>query len=105
MALALRLGRTLAELRAQMTAEEFSLWQWFDSESPISDDRGDFLAAMMASSAFQAQGGKVKLSDMLPNWSGEPAVDVGEAEDESEGEAGDMEGGGSFKSVLLSMAK
>lgn len=71
MALALRLGKTLAELRAQMSAAEFALWQAFDAESPIGDDRYDLHAAMIASAAFQSQGAKVKVADMMPNWAGE----------------------------------
>ncbi|CAB3750816.1 hypothetical protein GQ57_15920 [Burkholderia sp. MSh2] len=70
MTLALRLGRTLAELRAQMSSAEFALWQALDAESPISDDRFDLHAAMVASAVFQAQGAKVKVSDMLPSWGG-----------------------------------
>ncbi|WP_319000976.1 phage tail assembly protein T [Burkholderia arboris] len=70
MTLALRLGKTLAELRAQMSSAEFALWQALDAESPISDDRSDLHAAMVASAVFQAQGAKVKVSDMLPNWGG-----------------------------------
>ncbi|WP_175980960.1 DUF4035 domain-containing protein [Burkholderia sp. BCC1630] len=70
MTLALRLGKTLAELRAQMSAAEFALWQALNAESPISDDRYDLHAAMVASSVFQAQGAKVKVADMMPNWRG-----------------------------------
>ncbi|HEF4773663.1 phage tail assembly protein T [Burkholderia multivorans] len=71
MTLALRLGRTLAELRAQMSAAEFALWQAFDAESPISEERYDLHAAMVASAVFQAQGAKVKVADMMPKWGGE----------------------------------
>ncbi|MCA8213729.1 DUF4035 domain-containing protein [Burkholderia cepacia] len=71
MTLALRLGKSLAELRAQMSSGEFELWKVFDSESPISDDRYDLHAAMVSSAVFQAQGAKVKIADMMPSWSGE----------------------------------
>nr|WP_244110612.1 DUF4035 domain-containing protein [Burkholderia cenocepacia] len=71
--MALRLGRTLAELRAEMSTAEFALWQAFDAESPIADDRYDLHAAMVASAVFQAHGAKVKVADMMPNWSGESA--------------------------------
>lgn len=101
MALALRLGRTLAELRATMSAAEFGLWQAFDAESPITDDRNDFLAAMVASAAFQAQGAKVKLSDMLPNWGGEPRSEATEIDEESD----DVESDNPLRSALLRLAK
>jgi hypothetical protein len=71
--LALRLGKTLAELRADMSSAEFALWQALDAESPISDDRFDLHAAMVASAVFQAQGAKIKVADMMPNWAGESA--------------------------------
>ncbi|RQZ60987.1 DUF4035 domain-containing protein [Burkholderia sp. Bp9004] len=93
MTLALRLGRTLAELRAQMSSAEFALWQALDAESPISDDRYDLHAAMVASAVFQAQGAKVKVSDMLPNWGGGDSEDAQEVEDDP------------FFVGLLSMAK
>jgi hypothetical protein len=95
MTLALRLGRTVAELRHEMTAAEFGLWMAYDAESPIADDRYDLHAAMVSSAVFQAQGGKVKVADMMPNWSGEPS---GEGEDER-GSAD------AFHAALLRMAK
>nr|WP_244912206.1 phage tail protein [Burkholderia aenigmatica] len=91
--LALRLGRTLAELRAQMSSAEFALWQALDAESPISDDRYDLHAAMVASAVFQAQGAKVKVSDMLPNWGGGEAECAQEVADDP------------FFMGLMSMAK
>ncbi|RQZ27309.1 DUF4035 domain-containing protein [Burkholderia sp. Bp9017] len=81
MTLALRLGKTLAELRAQMSTAEFALWQALDAESPISDDRYDLHAAMVASAVFQAQGAKVKVADMMPNWGGD-SVEVEEVADD-----------------------
>lgn len=81
MTLALRLGKTLAELRAQMSTAEFALWQALDAESPISDDRYDLHAAMVASAIFQVQGAKVKVADMMPNWGGDSA-DVEEVADD-----------------------
>ncbi|WAS56198.1 phage tail protein [Burkholderia ambifaria] len=81
MTLALRLGKTLAELRADMSTAEFALWQALDAESPISDDRFDLHAAMVASAVFQAQGAKIKVADMMPNWAGE-SVDVEEVADD-----------------------
>lgn len=67
MTLALRLGKTLGEL-ADMPAEEYFLWQAFDRQSPISDVRGDVLAAIIAAAPLQAAGMKVSAGDMLPQW-------------------------------------
>lgn len=94
MSLALRLGKTLAELREQMSSAELNLWIALDAESPIADDRADLHAAMIAAAAFQSQGAKVKVSDMMPNWSGEPAMVK-----EEEG------GGDPFQAALMRMAK
>lgn len=70
MTLALRLGRTVGELLDSMTAAEFLLWKAYDAQSPLSDHRGDVQAALVASSVFQSQGGKVTLLDVLPDWDG-----------------------------------
>ncbi|EIZ2463202.1 DUF4035 domain-containing protein, partial [Cronobacter sakazakii] len=45
MTLALRLGRTLHELKQTMTASELRMWIEFDRQNPISDRRGDIQAA------------------------------------------------------------
>lgn len=45
MALALRMGRTLGELRQTMTVGEFRMWAEYDRISPIGDIRGDILNA------------------------------------------------------------
>ena len=83
MALALRLGKTLQELGNRLSAEELFLWQAFDRESPIGDQRADVLAAITAAASFQAQGAKVTALDLLPAWRPEPqAVD-----EQEEGEA------------------
>ena len=76
-----------------MSAAEFVLWQALDAESPISDDRYDLHAAMVASAVFQAQGAKVKVSDMLPNWGGSESDEVQEVADDT------------FFAALMSMAK
>lgn len=80
MALALRLGKTLHELRETMSAEELHLWKAFNRESPISDVRGDVQAAIVASAAFQAQGAKVSALDLLPKWTDPEPDPVAEAE-------------------------
>lgn len=45
MSLALRMGRTLSELRQSMTASELLMWIEFDRQSPVGDIRGDIQAA------------------------------------------------------------
>lgn len=85
MALCLRLGKTLDELKA-MPAEEFFLWRAFDAESPISDVRGDVLAAITAAAPLQAAGMKVSAMDMLPPWS-KQAGPAEQGEDEAEDKA------------------
>lgn len=81
--LALRLGKTLQELRTTLSAEELHLWKAFSQESPISDVRGDVQAAIIAAAALQAQGAKVTALDLLPKWSDTP-VDVTEPEGDGE---------------------
>ncbi len=69
MTLALRLGRTLAELRATLTASELQMWIAYDRQSPIGDMRGDIQAAQIVSAVYGAQGAKVSLDDALLQWS------------------------------------
>ena len=80
--LALRLGKTLQEICNQISAEELFLWQAYDRESPLGDQRADVLAAIGAAASFQAQGAKVTALDLLPTWRLEPLC----ADDEEEGE-------------------
>ncbi len=68
MTLALRLGRTLAELRATLTASELQMWIAYDRQSPIGDMRGDVQAAQIVSAVYGAQGAKVSLDDALLQW-------------------------------------
>ena len=82
MTLALRLGKTLQEICNQLSAEELFLWQAYDRESPLSDQRADVLAAITAAASFQAQGAKVTALDLLPTWRVEPQ----EADEQEEGE-------------------
>ena len=82
MTLALRLGKTLQQICNQLSAEELFLWQAFDRESPIGDQRADVLAAIGAAASFQAQGAKVTALDLLPAWRLEPPS----VEDEEVGE-------------------
>ncbi|EPL9735175.1 phage tail assembly protein T [Citrobacter freundii] len=68
MALALRMGRTLSELRHSMTASELMMWIEFDRKSPIGDIRGDVHAAQIASAIYGSQGAKVPLDDAILRW-------------------------------------
>ena len=73
-ALALRLGRTVAELRDSLSEEEFRWWQAYHHISPISDDRGDYHAAITSSTMANAMRGPkttaYKITDFLPKWGG-----------------------------------
>ncbi|HCO0203993.1 TPA: DUF4035 domain-containing protein, partial [Escherichia coli] len=48
MMLALRMGRTLSELRRKMSASEIMMWAEFDRFSPLGDERADIRAAQIA---------------------------------------------------------
>lgn len=87
LALALRLGMTLHDLREQMSAEELMLWMAYDRVSPIADIRGDIQASIVAASTLQAQGAKVTASDMMPKWAPEKVLPVDEEHEAAEGEA------------------
>ena len=78
MTLALRLGRTLHELRNSITASELKMWIAYDRVSPIGDWRGDVQAAQISAAAFNAQGGKANMADLVLKWGGEED-DAGEA--------------------------
>lgn len=96
MKLALRLGRTLQELRNEMSAEELRLWIAFNEISPIGDERSDIQTAIMAAAPLQAQGAKISAVDMLPTWVEQPDLSV-----EDEVEAGEQ----MLKASLLSLFK
>ncbi|ADW73434.1 hypothetical protein Rahaq_1816 [Rahnella aceris] len=66
--LALRLGRTVHELRETLTASELKMWIAYDRLSPIGDWRGDVQAAQVATATINAQGGKLSLNDVLLKW-------------------------------------
>jgi hypothetical protein len=71
MSLALRLGRTLHELRSTLTASELKMWIAYDRMSPIGDWRGDVQAAQISAAAFNAQGGKANLADLAAEMGSE----------------------------------
>ena len=68
MSLALRMGRTLSELRQSMTASELLMWIEFDRQSPVGDIRGDIQAAQIISAIYGSQGAKVQLDDAILRW-------------------------------------
>lgn len=90
LALALRLGMTLHDLREQMSAEELMLWMAYDRLSPIGDIRGDIQTSIIAASTLQAQGAKVTTADMMPKWAPETVLPVDEEQEAIEGEASFM---------------
>ncbi|KIS45070.1 DUF4035 domain-containing protein [Kosakonia radicincitans] len=65
MSLALRMGRTLHELRQTITASELKMWIAFDRVSPVGDWRGDAQAAQIAVATLNAQGGKYEIKDLI----------------------------------------
>lgn len=71
MALALRMGRTLGELRQSMTASELMMWAEYDRLSPISDTRGDILNAQLVSAIYGSQGCKISIDEAQLRWSQE----------------------------------
>ena len=73
MALALRMGRTLGELRQTMTVGEFRMWAEYDRISPIGDVRSDILNAQLVSAMYGSQGVKVTFLDALIKWNSEEA--------------------------------
>ena len=68
MSLALRLGRTLHELRQTMTASELKMWIEFDRISPIGDWRSDAQAAQISVAMLNSQGGKFTIPDVMLKW-------------------------------------
>ncbi|EHR0862093.1 DUF4035 domain-containing protein [Escherichia coli] len=71
MSLALRMGRTLSELRQNMTASELLMWIEFDRQSPVGDIRSDIQAAQIVSAVYGSQGVKVPLEDAVIQWAAE----------------------------------
>lgn len=68
MTLALRLGRTLYELKQTLTARELRMWIEFDRINPISDRRGDIQAAQISAAVLNSQGAKVSMDDVILQW-------------------------------------
>ncbi len=82
MSLALRLGRTLHELRQTLTASELKMWIEYDRISPIGDWRGDAQAAQIAVATLNAQGGKYTIPDVMLKWGDqEKEPDISELEE------------------------
>lgn len=68
MTLALRMGKTLQGLCAEMTANELRMWLEYDRRSPIGDARADIQTAQIVSAVYQAQGTKMPLQDAVLTW-------------------------------------
>ncbi|EGT4305904.1 MULTISPECIES: phage tail assembly protein T [Franconibacter] len=68
MTLALRLGRTLHELKRTLTASELHMWIEFDRINPIGDRRGDIQAAQISAAVLNSQGAKVSMDDLILQW-------------------------------------
>jgi hypothetical protein len=47
------------------------MWIAYDRMSPIGDWRGDVQAAQISAAAFNAQGGKANMADLLLKWGAE----------------------------------
>ena len=62
------MGRTLSELRQNMTASELLMWIEYDRQSPVGDIRGDIQAAQIVSAVYGSQGVKVPLEDAILRW-------------------------------------
>lgn len=71
MALALRMGRTLAELHQTMTASEIMMWAEYDRTSPVGDVRGDIHNAQLVSAIYGSQGVKVPIDEVVIQWAGD----------------------------------
>ena len=69
MSLALRLGRTLGELKQTMSVNELLMWAEFDRENPIGDVRGDIHTAQLVSAIYGSQGVKVGIDEATLQWS------------------------------------
>lgn len=72
MKLALRLGRTLGELKQSISMSELRLWAAYDRISPIGDERGDFRAAQVVAAVHNAQrdpkSQPLDLNDLVIQW-------------------------------------
>jgi len=75
MELALRMGRTLSELRQSMTVSELLMWAEFDRESPVSEVRSDIRNAQLVSAIYGSQGVKIGIDEALLKWGGEQAAE------------------------------
>lgn len=72
MKLALRLGRTLGELKESISMSELRMWAAYDQISPIGDERGDIHAAQVSAAVHNAQRGAndqpVDLNNLVIRW-------------------------------------
>lgn len=68
MDLALAMGKTLRQLRDEMSADELALWMARNIQSPVGRERDDFHAAQVSAAVMASQGGKASVSDYMPRW-------------------------------------
>lgn len=75
MKLALRLGKTLGEMKQSISISELRLWAAYDRINPIGDMRGDVQAAQITAAIYNTQRGPkdqpISLNDVLIEWGGE----------------------------------
>lgn len=69
MQLALRLGRTLGELKQTMSVSELRLWAAFNKISPIGDERGDYQSAQVSAAIYNYQGVEADINKIVLKWS------------------------------------
>ncbi|KEY58507.1 DUF4035 domain-containing protein [Serratia sp. DD3] len=86
MKLALRLGKTLGEMRQSVSISELRLWMAFDHINPIGDERNDYRAAQITAAVYNSQRTKdpLSISDVLLRWN---ATEDAKEENASELEA------------------
>ncbi|KLH31911.1 phage tail protein [Escherichia coli] len=68
MRVALRLGRTLSEMRPSLSGSEAMMWMEFDMVSKLGDERGDIRNASIVLAGLGAQGMNVALKDAMLCW-------------------------------------
>ncbi len=72
--MALALGKTLGELRSEMTVDELALWWAKYRRDPGGQWRDDIRESMHTAAVCQAHGAKVKWRDLMPQWEPDPVV-------------------------------
>lgn len=68
MRLALALGKTLGELRREVSAPEMALWLALWHLEPWGDERAEASRAIVGSAVCGSMGAKVSPADLMPKW-------------------------------------